>query len=148
VDQLQALQEVAGAVVLDLADRRQRRVADQAEAVAQRARAEQRQLDVARGLPAPDAERLPEILAAVGDLRVAGRIEEAADAERAVDQETAQRLPGFLRLALQQRVQCAERLAQVVEEVADAEPRRARYRGHVRFRQRLGDGAVDRVVET
>src|SRR3546814_8158939 len=91
----------AGLVVLHLADRRQLAVADQAEGVAHRARAEQRQLDVARSLPAPHAQRLAEVLALVGQLRVAGRVEDAADAQRAVEREAPQRLRRLLRLALQ-----------------------------------------------
>src|SRR3546814_1193825 len=126
IHQLQALQEHAGLVVLHLADRRQLAVADQAEGVAHRARAEQRQLDVARSLPAPHAQRLAEVLALVGQLRVAGRVEDAADAQRAVEGEAPQRLRRLLRLALQQGVERAARLDQVVEEVAHAQPARDR----------------------
>src|SRR3546814_10591324 len=89
-------------VVLHLADRRQLAVADQAEGVAHRARAEQRQLDVARSLPAPHAQRLAEVLALVGQLRVAGRVEDAADAQRAVEREAPQRRRRLLRLPLRQ----------------------------------------------
>src|SRR5690606_42109929 len=58
---------------------RSRRIAEQAEGVAQGAQTELRQLDVARTLPAPHAQGLAEVLAAVGDVGRAGRVVQAAD---------------------------------------------------------------------
>src|SRR5690606_41718105 len=101
---------------------RSRRIAEQAEGVAQGAQTEQRQLDVARTLPAPHAQGLAEVLAAVGDVGRAGRVEQAADPDRGVEQEAPERLPGLFRPALQQRVERAHRLAEVGEEVAHAQP--------------------------
>src|SRR3546814_3687720 len=100
---------------------------------------EQRQLDVARSLPAPHAQRLAEVLALVGQLRVAGRVEDAADAQRAVEREAPQRLRRLLRLALQQGVERADRLAQVVEEVAHAQPDRPRHHLRVGLGQRRSE---------
>ena len=100
VDQLQTLQEVARAVVLDLADRRQRHVTAHADHIPHGARAKQRQLDIARVLPTPDAQGLAEVLAALGHLFGAGRIEQAADTDGGVDQETSQGIPGVITAAL------------------------------------------------
>jgi hypothetical protein len=119
----------------------------QAEHVAHGARAEQRQLDVARALPAPCAQRLPEILVAIRQGGIGGGVEDAADAERGVEHEASQRLPRLLGLALQQRVERGHRLAEIGEEVAHAQPHRPRHHRHVGVGQWLGDAAVDRVVE-
>ncbi len=90
---------------------------------------------------------LAEILAAPLHLQVAGRVEHAADAERGVDQEPAQRLHRIARPSLQQLVDEGRRRTEVVEEVGHAQPQRLGHDGHVGARQRPGHGTVDGIVE-
>ena len=147
VDQLQALQADADLVLFDVADRRERHVAGQAEHITHGAGTEERQLDVARATPAPCTQRLAEVFLAVGDHRLAGRIEQATDTQRRVHQEATQRVPGIIRTALQQLVDDRYRRAQVAEEVAHTGAGKAWHHVGVSRRQRSRDGIVDRHVE-
>ena len=147
VDQLQALQADADLVFLDAAHRRQRDVTSQAEHIAHGTRAEERQFHVARTTPAPGTQGLSEVFIATRHHRLAGRIEQATDAQRAVHQEAAEAVPRVGTTALQQLVGDGHRRTQVAEEVADAGTREARHHMRIGGGQGTGHAAVDRVVE-
>ncbi|KIQ96202.1 hypothetical protein TI01_2284 [Lysobacter sp. A03] len=144
---MQTLQRDPDLVLFDLAQRAERGIADHSNHVAHGARTEQRQLDVARLLPAPHAQGLAEVLAAAIQLGVAGRIENAGDAKCGVEHEPSQGLSGLAGLSLQKSVDGGDRLAEVAEEIAHSQPHRARRYRHVEPRQRSRDRAIDRVVE-
>src|SRR5215470_8404582 len=69
---------------------------------------------------APEAQRLTEVFAALEDAKdVLGRIEEAADAGRAVDQKATELAAGAQHLALQEAVHESRHERDVVEPVGD-----------------------------
>jgi hypothetical protein len=90
---------------------------------------------------------LAEVLALVRNLGGGGGVENAADTQGAVEQEAADALPGLFGFALQQGVHRADRLAEVVEEIAHAQAHRARHHAHIGVGQRFGEAAVHRIVE-
>src|SRR5256885_5075091 len=76
-----------------------------ADAVTNGQRLHERQDEIGPGARAPETERLAEVLAALVDAPVVlGRVEQAADAGRAVDEEAADLSAGAAPLALQQAV--------------------------------------------
>ena len=100
------------------------------------------------GPAAPHAEGLPEVLAALLDTPVVlGRIEQAADAGGAVDEEPAQLPARPAPLALEQAIHEARHEVDVVEAVGDEHLKRLRYDEHVAARHRLEHPAIDAAVE-
>ncbi|KAG1242558.1 hypothetical protein G6F68_016135 [Rhizopus microsporus] len=89
---------------------------------------------------------LAEVFIATRHHRLAGRIEQATDTQRAVHQEAAEAVPRIGPAALQQLVGDGHRRTQVAEEVADAGTGEARHHMGIGGRQRTGDAAAAAVV--
>ena len=76
-----------------------------------------------------------------------GDIEHAADPDRRVDHETAQRIGRELRLALQHVVREDQRIVQILQEIRGSIRAPAAADGAVGLRDRHQDVPVDRLVE-
>src|SRR6185437_2495793 len=92
-----------------------------ADAVAGRGRAQQRREDVGPRLHAPDAERDAEVVLAVRQSLALGEVDDAADAERRVGDDTGDVVRAAPEAALQEIVADDHRLAEVGDEVVDRE---------------------------
>src|ERR1044071_6061661 len=147
VEEFGAAQEVSRPVVLEVVHGICELIGKPRERVAHRGRAEDREHQVRARLDAPLAERLPEVFAVAFHPGCARRVEEAAQPERAVQQEPAGVVACLLHLALQDVVGDGRQRAEVAEEVADARAHDARRHFLVTLGDRLCDGAVERVVE-
>jgi len=75
----------------------------------------------------PNSPRLSEVLVVAGQADVAGDIQKACDACRAVEEEAPEILGSLQKLRLQEVVHDHRRVVQIREEIADALPREIRH---------------------
>ena len=117
----------------------------QPHTVAHRAWPEDGQHEIRPAANAPITQRLAEVL--VVFLQPVRDIEQAEDAERAVEQETRAVGDGLGELELQQVVGGDDDIIQVGEKIAHHDLAGERHYGVVALRHRFGDGPVDGVIE-
>src|SRR5882724_3727227 len=118
-----------------------------ADPVADRHRLQEGHDEVGAGAHAPDPQRLPEVFSALLESPVFGRVEEAADAGRAVDQETGELAARSAPLALQQAVDHTRHEVDVFETVRDHDLEGLGHDQAVDLRDRLQDVPVGPPVE-
>src|SRR5882672_2808569 len=131
----------------EIADRVGIEVGRGSNAVAQRARAQNRQHEIRTVANAPAAQGLAEILVVLLDPHVGRHIVNAQQAERAVEGEARPVLHAVLELALQQVVDADEKVGDVGEEIAHPAADLLVQQVAISCRHRLGDRLVDGLVE-
>src|SRR5690606_8912114 len=109
-------------------------------------RSEQRQVEVGSRAHAPDGKRLAEVLIVGIEADRRRDIEQAADAERRVQQEAARVLEAGDAFALQELIDDRDRILEVREKIAYAPSYPAGRDLFVSFRDRLQRSTVERVV--
>ena len=118
-----------------------------ADAVANRQRLEERQDEERTRADAVEAESLAEVFTALLDALVLRDVEQAADADRAVEQEAPELAHGAVELALEEAVHHARHEPDVVEAVRDHHLHAIGHDGVVPLRHRLEHVAVEPAVE-
>src|SRR5947208_138758 len=118
-----------------------------ADSVTHGHRPEERHDQVRARPDAPHAKRLAEVLAALLDPPVLCRVEETADAERAVDQESRDLAPRAAPFALEQAVDRAREEPEIVEAGVDQHLEGLRYDLVVDLRGRFQEVPVEPPVE-
>ena len=141
--------QLGGAVELHLVDERDvhARVDRDTSGAAHRVRAEHRQDHIGPGVHAPVAQRLAEILVLSLQSHTRGRIEQADQADGAVDQEAAGGGRRLLAPELQQAVVQGADFTDIAEEVAHAGAHEAGGDGLVGIDHRQEDELVQAIVE-
>ena len=118
-----------------------------ADPVAHGQRLHERQDEIGPGPHAPDAEGLSEVLSTLLDPPVLRRVEQPADAGRAVDQEARDLAAGAAKFPLEQAVDGPRHEADVIEAVRDQDLERFGHDHVVDLRDRLQRVAVQLPVE-
>src|SRR5712691_7370888 len=147
IDQAQRDRGIAQPDRPEIADRVGIEVACGPGAVAQRARAQNRQHEIGTVGNAPAAQGLAEILVVLLDPHVGRYIVNAQQPEGAVEGEARPVLHAVLDLALQQVVDADEKVGDVGKEVAHSVADLLVQQIAISRRHRLGDRRVDRLVE-
>src|SRR6266851_1032402 len=131
----------------EIADRVGIDVGRGSEAVAHRARAQNRQQEIGAVANAPAAQCLAEILVVLLDPHVGRHIVNAQQPDGAVEGEARQVLHAVLELALQQVVDADEKVGDVGKEIAHPAADLLVQQIAISRRHRPGDRLVDRFVE-
>ncbi|MNV35974.1 hypothetical protein D3C71_1274350 [compost metagenome] len=119
----------------------------QSAGITQIRRAEDRQHEVGAARYAIEAQSLAEVFALARQAHGGGRVPQAGDADRGVEQKSRRGLHRTLALELQQAVQQVWHVAKVVEEVADASAQKARRDVAIAIDHRQEYPLVEPVVE-
>src|SRR6267378_996456 len=147
IDQAQRDRGIAQPDRPEIADRIGIDVGCGSNAVAQRARAENRQHEIRTVANAPAAQGLAEILVVLLDPHVGRHIVNAQQPDGAVEGEARPVLHAVLDLALQQVVDADEKVGDVGKEIAHPAADLLVQQIAISRRHRLGDRRVDRLVE-
>src|SRR6266850_8011288 len=147
IDQAQRDRGIAQPDRPEIADRVGIDVGRGADAVAQRARAQNRQHEIGTVANAPAAQGLAEILVVLLDPHVGRHVVDAQQPDGAVEGKARPVLHAVLELALQQVVDADEKVGDVGKEIAHPAPDLLVQQIAIGRRHGLGDRLVDGLVE-
>src|SRR6267378_2054646 len=147
IDQAQRDRGIAQPDRPEIADRVGIEVACGPGAVAQRARAQNRQHEIGTVGNAPAAQGLAEILVVLLDPHVGRYVVDAEEADRAVEGEARPVLHAVLKLSLQHVVHADEKVGDVGKEIAHPAADLLVHQVAIGRRHRFGDRLVDGLVE-